>query len=122
MEPCLGGTLFQRVLKHAENNIATNEIEEAIIFRNIIRALDSIHERRYLHCGLKLENIMFVNCDDATVKIIDYGTMIALPTESDKFSSSKLIGTPGYFAPESLQRHEYSVKSDIWQAGCVLYA
>jgi serine/threonine protein kinase len=27
----------------------------------------------------------------------------------------------GYFAPESLLRNEYSFKSDVWQAGCILY-
>ena len=27
----------------------------------------------------------------------------------------------GYFAPESILRNEYSFKSDVWQAGCILY-
>jgi serine/threonine protein kinase len=31
-------------------------------------------------------------------------------------------GTPGYFAPETLLKHENSFSSDVFQAGCVLYA
>jgi serine/threonine protein kinase len=31
-------------------------------------------------------------------------------------------GTAGYCAPESLTKKHYSAKSDVWQAGCCLYA
>jgi serine/threonine protein kinase len=31
-------------------------------------------------------------------------------------------GTPGYCAPESLTKKQYTAKSDVWQAGCCLYS
>lgn len=31
-------------------------------------------------------------------------------------------GTPGYCAPESHTKKQYSAKTDIWQAGCCLYS
>lgn len=35
---------------------------------------------------------------------------------------SRLYGTPGYYAPETLLYKEYSAASDVWQLGCVLYS
>jgi serine/threonine protein kinase len=32
-----------------------------------------------------------------------------------------LVGTPGFYAPESITHQRYSVQTDIWQLGCILY-
>jgi serine/threonine protein kinase len=65
-------------------------------------------------------------------KLIDFGFMLDLSTASSRACASPssfdtvvtdiLVGTEGFFAPESLSKCEYSRKSDIWQLGCVLYA
>jgi serine/threonine protein kinase len=65
-------------------------------------------------------------------KLIDFGFMLDLSTASSRACASSssfetvatdiLVGTEGFFAPESLSKCEYSRKSDIWQLGCVLYA
>lgn len=36
-------------------------------------------------------------------------------------ASLTVYGAAGFFAPESIMSHQYSFKSDVWQAGCILY-
>ena len=33
----------------------------------------------------------------------------------------KLVGTPGYIAPEVIERQPYGTASDIWSLGCLLF-
>lgn len=47
--------------------------------------------------------------------------MISIPPTGVVRSNGNLIGTEGWFAPESITNFEYSKKTDIWQAGCILY-
>jgi serine/threonine protein kinase len=55
------------------------------------------------------------------MKLIDFGFMVALPASGVLRTPGNLVGTEGWFAPESILSFEYSTKSDIWQAGCILY-
>jgi serine/threonine protein kinase len=141
-----GGDLFDLIQ-------ATKFISERFISRiifDIIYALDGLHQRGYLHCDLKLENVMFTRTPrgrrggrgvtrgeeeerrrkegrdrEATspqVKLIDFGMMVRLPASGGVYTTQTVHGTPGYVAPESLTRGEYSPKSDIWQVGCVLFS
>jgi serine/threonine protein kinase len=70
--------------------------------------------------------------DPMQSKLIDFGFMLDLSTAASRAGTSNsssgdsivtdtLVGTEGFFAPESLSKCEYSRKSDIWQLGCVLY-
>ena len=93
------------------------------IFRQIILALDSVHQRGFIHRDLKLENVMLADkSPDPVAKLIDFGMMVRLPPDSDTYVSETVLGTAGYVAPESLLHKQYSSKSDMWQAGCCLYS
>lgn len=66
---------------------------------------------------------MFADKDSLTsCKIIDCGMMIQLPPNEKVYTSTKIQGTMGYVAPESLSKKQYSSASDIWQAGICLYS
>lgn len=72
---------------------------------------------------LKLQNLMFADKDSLTsCKIIDCGMMVQLRANETIYTSSKIQGTMGYVAPESLTKRQYSSASDIWQAGVCLYS
>eukprot|EP00602_Paraphysomonas_sp_CaronLab_P002997 CAMPEP_0185032234 /NCGR_PEP_ID=MMETSP1103-20130426/20169_1 /TAXON_ID=36769 /ORGANISM="Paraphysomonas bandaiensis, Strain Caron Lab Isolate" /LENGTH=586 /DNA_ID=CAMNT_0027568055 /DNA_START=54 /DNA_END=1814 /DNA_ORIENTATION=+ len=119
MEYLAGGEMFTRIYERK----TVSELYLARAFKDVIHALDDMHKRGYLHRDLKLENIMLVNdSEDSPVKIIDFGMVVKLPEGEKYFKSQGVQGTRGYVAPESLTHSEYSAKSDIWQAGCVLYA
>jgi calcium-dependent protein kinase len=89
----------------------------------IVVALQSLHNKNFIHRDLKLDNVMFLEkAYDSPIKIIDLGNVVELDSKDAVFQDDYIVGTPGYLAPESLMRKEYSKKSDIWQAGCTLYS
>lgn len=84
--------------------------------RHISRGLSYLHEKIGLpHCDLKPDNILYNNQTNV-YKIIDFNS-VNIPN---------LHTTAGctiwYRAPESLSKSEiYTIKSDIWSLGCILY-
>ena len=70
MEKCVGGELFDRVLKKE----FFSEKEAARIFKQILMALNYCHNSGVCHWDLKPENIIFdTEEDDSDIKIIDFG-------------------------------------------------
>ena len=119
-----GGEINQYIQNH--DNIS--EVDIRHFFRSFILALSAIHGRNYIHNDLKVQNLMLesqnheeVMRSDSAVRIIDMGFMMHIPEGRSKVTRDRLRGTPGYLAPETLTQHEYSYKTDMWQAGCVLY-
>ena len=122
MEMLSGGDILRRLINRVIKNHIPSELDISHLFKGVVLALQSIHEKAYLHRDLKYNNIILVSDrDDSSVKIIDFGSMMKLP-EGDGFCvREELVGTPGFYAPESISRSEYSFKTDIWQLGCILY-
>jgi serine/threonine protein kinase len=121
MELLDGGNLFDRVSKRNSTNQPTSELDLAVSFRSAMQALLSVHQSGYLHRDIKLDNLVYVSTREGSpVKLIDFGYMCELPSVNAVIHDH-LLGTEGCFAPESIMRMEYSAKSDVWQAGCVLY-
>lgn len=86
------------------------------ILRQIFGALAHIHARRIVHRDLKPENIIV--CSDGRVKLMDFGVarLLRAPT-----SSSGLLGTFAYMAPEQVQGGEIDGRSDLYAVGVLLY-
>jgi serine/threonine protein kinase len=138
MELLEGGHMLTRV--NSQKYVSEHYI--ALAFKRLVIALDSLHRKQFLHRDIKLENIMFLDPSDfSPIKIIDLGMMVHCPTPhsakrhsitgtseavepnySFVYQDKKCRGTPGYLAPESISSFQYSPKSDLWQAGCVLYS
>jgi len=69
-----------------------------------------------LHRDLKPENI-FLDGDKA-VKLGDFG--LSKLMQSHDFAST-YVGTPFYMSPEICAAERYTLKSDIWAVGCIMY-
>lgn len=69
-----------------------------------------------LHRDLKPENI-FLGCDN-TVKLGDFG--LSKLMQSHDFAST-YVGTPFYMSPEICAAERYTLRSDIWAVGCIMY-
>lgn len=83
--------------------------------RLILQGLCYIHERDYVHCDIKLQNILV--CDSCSdIKIGDFG----LAKKVGEKNGFCLSGTPLYMSPESVTRNEQETPSDIWALGCVV--
>ncbi|KLJ10663.1 G2-specific protein kinase nimA [Blastomyces silverae] len=69
-----------------------------------------------LHRDLKPENI-FLGADQS-VKLGDFG--LSKQMRSHDFAST-YVGTPFYMSPEICAAEKYTLHSDIWAVGCIMY-
>ena len=111
-----GGSLGAFLKKKPGRRLEETECKS--IFRQMVRAVEYIHEQKVTHRDLKLENLLMDNEKDL-VKVIDFGF-------STCFSHEKKVklfcGTPTYMAPEIVMRKEYSgPPADVWALGVVLF-
>jgi serine/threonine protein kinase len=114
-ELCRGGELFDRILEKRE----FTEKEARECSRSILAGLEYMHERRVAHRDLKPENLLLTNDVDTTVKLADFGFARRVKETN---GLRTLCGTPGYLAPEILERYPaYDVKCDLWSVGVILY-
>lgn len=80
-------------------------------------ALDYAHQRGVLHLDLKPENLLFTGAQ--RVKLLDFGSAaihLALRGARDF-----VMGTPQYMAPEQIQTHPVSTRTDIYGLGVLMY-
>ncbi|KAF3768574.1 kinase-like protein [Cryphonectria parasitica EP155] len=69
-----------------------------------------------LHRDLKPENIFLG--EDNSVKLGDFGLSKVLTAQ--QFAST-YVGTPFYMSPEICAAETYTLKSDVWSLGCIIY-
>ncbi|KAI0546965.1 kinase-like domain-containing protein [Xylaria curta] len=69
-----------------------------------------------LHRDLKPENVFLG--ENNSVKLGDFG--LSKMIQSHDFAST-YVGTPFYMSPEICAAERYTLKSDIWSLGCVMY-
>ncbi|KAF4620160.1 hypothetical protein G7Y89_g14660 [Cudoniella acicularis] len=69
-----------------------------------------------LHRDLKPENVFLG--EDNSVKLGDFG--LSKMMQSHDFAST-YVGTPFYMSPEICNAERYTLKSDIWSLGCIIY-
>jgi serine/threonine protein kinase len=81
-----------------------------------------MHERRVVHRDLKPENLLLKVRDKSKltpVKLADFGFAKSIIAKN---GCRSLCGTPGYLAPEILERFpSYDVQCDIWSVGAILF-
>jgi serine/threonine-protein kinase len=84
--------------------------------RQICAGLAAAHDSGVLHRDLKPSNIMID--DDGNARITDFG----LAGFAEEFREEEVgAGTPAYMAPEQLDGHSVTARSDIYSLGLVLY-
>lgn len=83
------------------------------IIRDCLAGLDSLHRRGIVHGDIKLANIMLQRSGRA--KIIDLGS-----AHHYQRPPRTLVYTPAYAAPETLEGHRQTRRSDLASLGYVL--
>ncbi|KAK4947929.1 G2-specific serine/threonine protein kinase [Elasticomyces elasticus] len=139
MEYCGGGDLGSVIKELKRKNEYAKEEFVWRIFSQIITALYRCHYgvdppepgndlsrqkdirptvagKMILHRDLKPENIFLG--EDQSVKLGDFG--LSKLMHSHDFAST-YVGTPFYMSPEICAAEKYTLHSDIWSLGCIMY-
>ncbi|BFU25527.1 protein kinase domain containing protein [Entamoeba histolytica HM-1:IMSS-B] len=122
MEYCDRGTL--ETYLHAKKR-PLQDFEILHFLSEICSGLWYLHFNKHLlHRDLKLDNFLLktptqINQKLPRLKITDYGFSRIFGTESQLITS--FLGTPIYASPEILNEKGYTVKSDLYSVGVILY-
>ena len=113
-EYCSGGDLFDYIQREQ----GFNERKAAIIFKQLLSAVNHLHKKNIVHRDLKPENIVFIKTKNngIFIKIIDFGASTAFKGNN----LTQELGTIYYIAPEVFMNN-YNEKADIWSCGIILY-
>lgn len=116
MELMSGGELLEFIIE--KKTFTEQEARSSV--RCVLQALAYMHDKRVAHRDIKPENLLLSDHKDLnSVKLADFSFAKHVRKHNE---CRTLCGTPGYLAPEMLERFPaYGVKCDVWSVGCLLF-
>ncbi|KAK6454443.1 checkpoint kinase 1 [Scheffersomyces xylosifermentans] len=116
MEMAECGDLFDKI----EPEVGIDDELAHFYFKQLINAVDYIHQKGVAHRDIKPENIL-IDCE-GNLKLADFGLATVYKRKnSEKRLSHEKCGSPPYMAPEIIEESGYDAsKIDIWACGIVL--
>uniref|UniRef100_A0A3B5QH25 Serine/threonine-protein kinase Chk1 n=1 Tax=Xiphophorus maculatus TaxID=8083 RepID=A0A3B5QH25_XIPMA len=117
LEYCTGGELFDRI----EPDVGMPEKDAHRFFKQLIAAVEYLHNLGITHRDIKPENILLDDKDN--LKLTDFGLATMFRFKGRERLLNRLCGTLPYVAPELLGQQEYKAQpADVWACGIVLSA
>ena len=104
-----------KVLFAEHDPLLTENVAQILI--DMALGLSHVHESGFMHLDFKPENILVTH--NGNVRLIDFDLAQPIPEEPKKMSKNP--GTPGYMAPEQLQRKPIDSRVDIYAYGVAAY-
>lgn len=125
MEMAKGGELFDRIV----NKGLLTEHETSQIMKDLLHAIDFLHNHNIVHGDIKPENIMLAeDSSNIDVRLGDFGTAFeVMGRNMGKALSGSSRMTVAYSPPEVLDQDgtdgvvEVSPKADVWALGVLMY-
>eukprot|EP00177_Eucheuma_denticulatum_P001643 GFKZ01002960.1.p1 GENE.GFKZ01002960.1~~GFKZ01002960.1.p1 ORF type:complete len:438 (-),score=66.65 GFKZ01002960.1:2062-3375(-) len=119
LEYMAGGELFDIIADAG----SFTEQKAAQVTRDLIKGVQYLHMHDIVHRDLKPENVLCVTKSwPLEVKIADFGLAdFSRDGVIDTTTAAGMIGTPGYVAPEVVNKVKYGPAVDMWAVGVLLY-
>ena len=92
-----------------------NEQETKFFTACIVTGLEYLHVNNIIHRDIKPENLVFDN--KGYLRITDFGIARVLCSDNSRDTS----GTPGYMAPEVLNRQKHGIEADYFALGVIVF-
>ncbi|KAI9026152.1 kinase-like domain-containing protein [Hyaloraphidium curvatum] len=113
---CTGGELFGRIAGAGR----FNERDAAIVMATVSNAVAFLHARGIVHRDIKPENLLFRDSSpDSSLVLVDFGISTSVDSADELLQS--YCGSPGYAAPEIVQKLGYSYPADVWSLGVLAH-
>lgn len=111
-----GGELFDRIVAKT----CYNEKEARDLVFLLLSTIDYCHDRHIVHRDLKPENLLLASkTNDSAIKLADFGFAARVNPKQDDLMAA--CGTPGYVAPEILNKQPHGKAADMWSIGVICY-
>jgi len=88
------------------------------IIISVLNALDYAHSQSIIHRDIKPENILIEGYNNRPI-IVDFG--LAKVSRKPDETSTMIVGTPKYMAPEQILNSEVDGRADIYASATMLY-
>ncbi|KAL6005743.1 hypothetical protein ACLOJK_006316 [Asimina triloba] len=117
------------ILEYVENGSLDNIIKPnkfgplpeslaAVYIAQVLEGLVYLHDQGVIHRDIKGANILATK--EGHVKLTDFGVATKLTEAGISNSSSLVVGTPYWMAPEVIELSGACAQSDIWSVGCTV--
>lgn len=118
LEYAAGGSLADHI-KNQGGRLPESDVRRYTM--SIVKGIQHIHAKGFVHCDIKLQNILLF--DNGDIKIADFGLAKRTGEKEEQSRGEKQCewrGTPLFMSPESVKDNVYDSPADIWSLGCAV--
>ena len=117
LELATGGDLFNYIFA---KNKGFSEPIARYYFKQLVEAIEFMHNNNVVHRDLKLENLLLD--DNYDLKIADFGLSTSVESTYGGGVMYTRVGTERYMPPEMLEKNAYiGICADLFSAGVILF-